>query len=242
VVPDDEATGGTGPSGDLLADEVVGAPAAGPDADPGCGTAPAGCAAGRRRRGEALEQAILDAALVELSRHGIGALTMEGVAAAAATGKASLYRRWGSKEELVLDALARAMPPFDDVSSSSGSLRQDLHTLLHRMATFIGGPEGAVMRSVLGTVDPDDELLAALRERLIEPRLRYAAGLIAQAVERGEIPPPHDVRVVAQVGPGVLMHRFMMYGRVTAADVDEVIDQVVLPLLRRGREPASRPA
>jgi AcrR family transcriptional regulator len=196
------------------------------------------CPGGRRRRGETLEQAILDATLVELARQGIGALTMEGVAAAASTGKASLYRRWGSKEELVADAMARAMPDFADVTCSSGSLRHDLGTLLHRMSTFMGGPQGAVIRSLLGTVDPDDELLATLRRRLIEPRLQYAASLITAAVERGEIPPPPDARVVAQVGPAVLMHRFLMYGRVTPADVDEVLDQVVMPLMHCGGAPA----
>jgi AcrR family transcriptional regulator len=157
---------------------------------------------------------------------------MEGIAAAAATGKASLYRRWGSKEELVLDAMVRAMPAFEDVRCSSGSLRQDLGMLLRGMSAFLSGPQGAVIRSLLGTVDPDDELLAALRRRLIEPRLRHVTTLIGLAAARGEIPPPPDPRVLAQVGPAVLMHRFLMFGRVTSADVDEVLDQVVMPLMR----------
>jgi hypothetical protein len=131
------------------------------------------------------------------------------------------------------------MPAFQDLGCSSGSLREDLRTLLSRMSAFLSGPQGAVIRSLLGTVDPDDELLAALRQRLIEPRLQHVAALIGTAVRRAEIPAPPDARVAAQVGPAVIMHRFLMYGRVTGADVDEVLDQVVLPLLRCGGAAAS---
>src|SRR3712207_3825436 len=55
------------------------------------------CPAGRRRRGPALEKAIHEAALAQLAEHGLGSLTIEGVASAARTGKASVYRRWPSK-------------------------------------------------------------------------------------------------------------------------------------------------
>src|SRR5690242_13798225 len=70
---------------------------------------------GTRRRGQDLETAILDATLDLLAEHGVGALTMEGVAAAAHTGKASVYRRWPSKEDLLVDAMDHALPPLDDL-------------------------------------------------------------------------------------------------------------------------------
>lgn len=63
-----------------------------------------------RRRGPVLERAILDAALEQLSTVGWNGLTMEGVAAQAQTGKAAVYRRWPSKEDLVADALAAGLP------------------------------------------------------------------------------------------------------------------------------------
>ena len=64
----------------------------------------------RRRRGAALEDAILAAAYVELATVGYGAFSVEAVAARARTGKASIYRRWPTKQELVLDALLQALP------------------------------------------------------------------------------------------------------------------------------------
>ena len=67
-----------------------------------------------RRRGAVLERAILDAALEQLSTVGWSGLTMEGVAAGAQTGKAAVYRRWPSKEDLVADALQAGLPRFEE--------------------------------------------------------------------------------------------------------------------------------
>jgi hypothetical protein len=72
-------------------------------------------AASPRRRGAVLERAILEAALEQLSTVGWNGLTMEGVAAGAQTGKAAVYRRWPSKEDLVADALQAGLPSLEDV-------------------------------------------------------------------------------------------------------------------------------
>jgi AcrR family transcriptional regulator len=205
-----------------------------------CPSEDPGCAIGRRRRGEQLERAILEAALAQLAEHGLGALTMEGVAGAARTGKASLYRRWSSKEDLILDALDRVMPNPED-AASTGSLRGDVLRQLTQIATFVSGPSGAVMRSLLAEVEPDGALLTALRTRLIEPRLLHLTGLIERGVDRGEARPGSATTVLAQVGPAVLIHRFLLAGRVTEADVLEVVDEIVLPLLQRGCQGSGLP-
>lgn len=85
-----------------------------------------------RRRGAVLERAILDAALEQLSTVGWNGLTMEGVAARAQTGKAAVYRRWPSKEDLVADALQAGLPAFDE-AADHGSFREDLYRLGLRM-------------------------------------------------------------------------------------------------------------
>jgi AcrR family transcriptional regulator len=192
------------------------------------------CATGRRRRGEELERAILEAALVELAAHGLGHLTMEGVAARAHTGKASVYRRWSSKEDLILDALAHVMPRPDTIETSTGSLRADLLGLLGQTANILSGPKGALVRSLLGEVNPDSSLLAALRVRLIEPRLTHLLMLIRAGIDRGEARPGSATECMAEVGPAVLIHRYLLYGAITPDDVLDVIDNVVLPLLRGG--------
>ncbi len=80
-----------------------------------------------------LERAILDAALEQLSTVGWNGLTMEGVAAGAQTGKAAVYRRWPSKEDLVADALRAGLPRFDS-APDLGSVREDLLELCRQAA------------------------------------------------------------------------------------------------------------
>jgi Bacterial regulatory proteins, tetR family len=75
-----------------------------------------------RRRGRALDEAIYRATLDELAEHGYAKLTMEGVADRARAGKASLYRRWPTRVELVLDAVAHTLPDPLTVPDT-GSLR-----------------------------------------------------------------------------------------------------------------------
>ena len=94
-------------------------------------TAASAQAASPRRRGAVLERAILEAALDQLSTVGWNGLTMEGVAAGAQTGKAAVYRRWPSKEDLVADALQAGLPSLDDVPDM-GSVREDLLELCRR--------------------------------------------------------------------------------------------------------------
>src|SRR5438132_5643442 len=91
-------------------------------------TAASAQTASLRRRGAVLERAILDAALEQLSTVGWNGLTMEGVAAGAQTGKAAVYRRWPSKEDLVADALQSGLPRIEE-APDLGSVREDLLAL-----------------------------------------------------------------------------------------------------------------
>jgi AcrR family transcriptional regulator len=191
------------------------------------------CFVGRRRRGQELERAIFDATLSELAEHGLEALTMEGVATAARTGKASLYRRWATKEELVLEAVGCSMPFPDDADGGScGSLREDLLRALGRMAEFVSSGHGRVTRSLMATAEPDHPLLEMTRTRLIEPRLQRLRSYITAAIERGEARPGTATLALAQVGPAMVMQRFMLWGSVEQPDVLSIVDDVLLPLLR----------
>ncbi len=214
----------TRPFGRVAALATAAEPPAAAD-DPTC------CLVGKRRRGPELEQAIYDATLSELGQHGLESLTMEGVASAARTGKAVLYRRWATKEDLVLDAVGCTMPSPDDVGASTGSLRDDLLRSLGRMAEFVSSPHGRVTRSLLATAEPDHPLLEMTRTRLIEPRLEHTRSLIAAAVERGEARPGTATIRLAQVGPALVLQRFMLWGSVDQAEVRSIVDDVLLPLL-----------
>ncbi|MET7698134.1 MULTISPECIES: TetR/AcrR family transcriptional regulator [unclassified Streptomyces] len=187
-----------------------------------------------RRRGAVLERAILDAALEQLSTVGWNALTMEGVAAGAQTGKAAVYRRWPSKEDLVADALEAALPRIEQ-APDLGSVREDLLALCLQVREAMFSRPGFALRSVLHECD------AAQAERfhgvilggVIEPTLALLREVIRRGIERGEVRSDAANPYVFDAIPAMMMYR----SKVCASewgkrDLEEMIDQLMVPLLR----------
>lgn len=86
----------------------------------------------RRRRGDVLESALLEAAWEELAEHGYDALTIDAVATRAGTSRPVVYRRWAGKRELVLAAIAHLGAQEHRPPADTGSLRGDLIALLDK--------------------------------------------------------------------------------------------------------------
>lgn len=185
-----------------------------------------------RRRGQDLETAILDATLDLLAENGVGALTMEGVAAAAHTGKASVYRRWPSKEDLLVDAVHHALPPLDDLPDT-GSVRGDLLALLRLMVAAINERTGCVIQSFMFDNSVDKALVEQVKKRVSEPRQRLLIEALARGRDRGEVRPDAVNQRTAEVGPALIVHQYLMHGPpVSDAFVVQLVDEVLLPLLR----------
>jgi AcrR family transcriptional regulator len=191
---------------------------------------PQGCP-GSRRRGTALLDAIHAAVLAELSEGSMGGLTMERIAERARTGKAALYRRWPSREALIIDTLNRALPapppPVDE-----GSVRDQLLSLLGELTARLSGPEGALARHILAELPTCEPLRATLMERLVQPRLEIMLDVLAAGARRGDVRPEAVSATVAQVGPSVLLYRFFVVGAISFSDAVGVVDQVLMPLIR----------
>jgi AcrR family transcriptional regulator len=185
-----------------------------------------------RRRGQTLERAIFDAVLDQLRTVGYAGLTMEGVAACAHTGKAALYRRWGSKEELVVDTLDHVLPSPCELPDH-GDVREDLLELLRLMAAFLNSPAGCALESLIADIEPDGRFARLLHQRVKEPRKRMFLALLRRAADRGQVRPEAVTQLVADVGPALLMQRFSAEGPpVPDAYVVSVVDDIVMPLLR----------
>jgi AcrR family transcriptional regulator len=185
-----------------------------------------------RRRGAALEQAIFDAVLDQLQTVGYVGLTMEGVAARAHTGKAALYRRWPRKEDLVVDALQHALPSPSDLPDH-GKVRDDLLDLLRRMAAMLNSPTGCALQCLMSETERDESFARLLHERVKEPRKRMFLDLLARAADRGQVRPAAATQLIAEVGPALVMQRFLADGAPVPDDfVVSVVDEVVMPLLR----------
>ncbi|MEH0547376.1 TetR/AcrR family transcriptional regulator [Streptomyces sp. B21-105] len=191
-------------------------------------------AASPRRRGAVLERAILDAALEQLGTVGWNGLTMEGVAAGAQTGKAAVYRRWPSKEDLVADALRAALPSFDRVPDL-GSVRADLVALCRTARDAMFSRPGSALRSVIHECDPSQagRFQTLILEGVVEPTVGLLHEVISRGIERGEVRADAANGYVFDVIPAVMMYRSKVCAcEWSDRDLDEMIDTLMLPLLR----------
>ncbi|MEV0255576.1 TetR/AcrR family transcriptional regulator [Streptomyces sp. NPDC050732] len=187
-----------------------------------------------RRRGAVLERAILDAALEQLGTVGWSGLTMEGVAAGAQTGKAAVYRRWPSKEDLVVDALRAGLPRLDGVPDL-GSVRKELLELCKQVRVTMFSRPGHALRSVLHECDTAtaERFHDVIFEGVVEPSVKLIKGVIRRGIERGEVRSGGLDAYVCDVIPAMFMYRTKVCGSEWRDDEFEaLIDRVMVPLLR----------
>ncbi|WP_328536286.1 TetR/AcrR family transcriptional regulator [Streptomyces sp. NBC_00344] len=187
-----------------------------------------------RRRGPVLERAILNAALEQLSTVGWSGLTMEGVAAEAQTGKAAVYRRWPSKEELVADALRAGLPDLDE-DTDYGSVRDDLFQLCRRIRDAMFSKPGFALRSVLHECDNTaaERFHELILQHVAEPSARRFKGVVLRGIERGDVRPDAVSTLICDVIPGLMMYRSKVCGsEFPDDDLARMVDDVMVPLLR----------
>lgn len=187
---------------------------------------------GTRRRGAALRDAIHQAVLAELAESGLPGLTMERVAERAGAGKATLYRYWPNRTELVIDALDHRMTRLSG-PPDTGSLRGDLLEVLGAIASAMNDPTGCAVRACLEAMSHDPVFEQLVRDRLIAPRRELLLDVLRRAVARGQARPGAATPRIAEVGPMLLHAEVLLRGGPLApAVVEGIIDDVLLPLLR----------
>jgi AcrR family transcriptional regulator len=174
------------------------------------------------------EQEILDAALTVLAETGYDRLTMDAVATEAKASKATLYRRWTSKSQLVVDAICshKEHPPTPD----TGSLRGDL-LAAHCGMGGLGDPRAtAVQAAVVTAMARDEEFAATYRREFLGPKVAASRAIFERARDRGEVRDDVDLDLLAPSLPGIVLHRVFLLGDEATPDlVARVIDQVILP-------------
>ncbi|MEU6507221.1 TetR/AcrR family transcriptional regulator [Streptomyces sp. NPDC046942] len=192
-------------------------------------------ATGRRSRITPEREAELYEAVLDLLREvGYDALTMDAVAARTKSSKATLYRQWGGKAELVAKAVRHRKPGgigLDEIDT--GSLKGDLHALTLRSDDCEMEQNSALMRGLAMAVHSNPDLLRAFRDHLIEPELASFRRVVQRAVDRGEVQADNPAI-------GFMMH-MMLGGFAARTMIDELpptqaflmsyIDAVVLPAL-----------
>jgi AcrR family transcriptional regulator len=188
-----------------------------------------------RRRGAALETAILDATLTELSDVGYARLSMERVAERAGASKASLYRRWPSKVELVMDAVYHLLP--DPASPpDTGSLRGDLLAVMRTVAEQLAGPAGQALGGVLSDALGDPDMARRVRSYARGTSQAGMREIVRRAIARGEVDPAAVTERRLEAGHAMMRHHFITRGVPIPDDVIvEIVDEVTIPLLQLPR-------
>ncbi|MFL6139199.1 MAG: TetR/AcrR family transcriptional regulator [Frankiaceae bacterium] len=190
-----------------------------------------GYAARGRHRDESRDPEILRAALEVLAEIGYDKLSMEAVAARARAGKATLYRRWPGKAELVVDAITCLHDTGEQAPIDTGSLRGDLRVLLLGGLSEVGEFEIGCVTGLMTALRRNPDLAKVFEERFLSRKLQTAREVFERASERGEVAPGHDIELLASVGPALLFHRLLLSSKpLTRHYISRVIDEVVIPL------------
>ena len=187
---------------------------------------------GGRPRDPSRDGVIRAAILRLLGDVGYGALTMDAVASEAGVGKATIYRRWRTKEELVVDTVS-ALNAEVAALPDSGSLEGDLRQLLHAMVALINGPAGTATQALLSSMPHQPALAEAFQAGPFTVWQRAFYAMWASAEQRGELPAGLVGTPVTDAIGAPLVQRWLATGLpVDGAYADSVVDSVALPLLR----------
>ncbi|MFC4566077.1 TetR/AcrR family transcriptional regulator [Nocardiopsis mangrovi] len=175
-------------------------------------------------RSARVNEAVLAAVLDEIVESGYSKLSFERVAGRAGVHKATLYRRWANKEELVAEALlarsASAVPVPD-----TGSLREDLRRLAHAIVAHISSPSGqALLRTLVSDAGRDPEIAMAGRTFWSE-RFARAGAIVERGVARGELPPDTDAAFFIERLISPLFLRLLVTAEpIDTAYADRIVD------------------
>jgi len=186
-----------------------------------------------RRRGPALEDALLQAAWDELTEAGYAAFTMEGVAVRAKTSRAVLYRRWPNRPQLLVAALRWHAGLTFEVPDT-GTLREDLLALLRHMTARVGEVTGVLSFLIADSFTEAGVSPSVLRERaLADAPINGTALIIERAVARGEIDPSRLSPRIRSLPVDLVRHDLIMTQTpVPDETLVEIVDRIFLPLVR----------
>jgi AcrR family transcriptional regulator len=187
-----------------------------------------------RKRDHARDADILDATLDVLAEVGYGGMTMDVVAARAVAGKATIYRRWSSKEELILDAVARMKSKQVDLDRlpDTGTLRGDLLALFKPQSIEEAERKLKVMTGLASMLSADPALADAINAAIVEPWATAHRILMQRAFNRGEISKLADIETASQIIPSMAAYRALILRRPFEKEfLITLIDGVLLPAL-----------
>jgi AcrR family transcriptional regulator len=187
---------------------------------------PSGTRAARR-------QAILDAALELLMEVGYDRMSMDALAERARAGKATIYRHWAGKAEVVVEAVRCRKCDDFGAPEDTGSLRGDLLAMFEHSRESFSEEDAALVIGMVSAMHHDQELAALMRNQLSEMKQGVYEEIVARAVRRGELVAASGAAVANEVSSALFFNRVAMGGGAIDSEfVLHMVDDVILPLLR----------
>lgn len=179
---------------------------------------------------------IFDAVLALVVEHGYDNVTMDQIATATRSSKATLYRQWKSKEGIVVEALQTHLPHHPEQTPDTGTLRGDLAVLSGEAVASGEQLENDLTAAILHAVKSNPELGLTLRDRVLARYTTVFGSVIARAQARGEV--PADAPAL-RFGAVVLIAPFLLCGLIEGHEITEdylldYLDSVLVPLLTAG--------
>jgi AcrR family transcriptional regulator len=182
-----------------------------------------------RPRDDAREQAILDAAIELVAEVGYDRVTVDGIAARARASKATIYRRWPGKADLVIDAFKRRVAEPIEIPEL-GTLRAELVHTMTLLCAHIDGLDGNLLSGLAGACHSDPELAACFK-RMMNEKHSPMADVVDRAVARGELPTGSTHKLIEEVTPCVALMRSLQGEPLDDGFVVHLVDDIALPLL-----------
>jgi len=178
------------------------------------------------------EAELLAVTLELLQEHGYDRLTLDAVATTAHASKATLYRRWPTKAELVIAAFIEGVRQVA-VDPDTGTLRGDLVAIGEQICAHVTTQAGTI-RAVLVEIGRNAELNAVMQEQFLAQKEALMAEVLARAVDRGEIKRTAVTEDLWDMLPGYLIYRSVLSGRApSSSTVNDLVDNVIIPSLTR---------
>jgi AcrR family transcriptional regulator len=189
-----------------------------------------------RPRSDRAHRAILDAARELLIADGFAGLRLEHVAARARVGKATIYRRWASKEELAQALLSDLAAPHITVTDTGETRDELLATVTNPMRAVTETDFGPVIRALLSEIAINPSLGDPFRATVVQARRAEVARVVARGVERGDLRPDADPDIATELLVGPVYFRLMFGGELNRDFAERVVDSVIRGYATRGEE------
>jgi AcrR family transcriptional regulator len=183
-----------------------------------------------RPRDARTDRAILSATLELIAERGVHAFRTDDVASRAGVGKGAIYRRYGSKDELVTAAIG-GLVDGDIVVPDTGSTRADLLALMREaVELYSGSLRGRLMANLASAMAERPELGRTLRDGFLAARRSALTEVLRRGIARGDLRSDLDLEFALDILGGPLFYRLL----ITAGPIDERLAENVVELMLRG--------